>query len=107
MRQLLRRAWYAIRQRRIDGELAEEMEAHRAMKQREIEERGVDPTEAAFVARRAFGSVALNSNHARDVWMWPWLQDVSQDVRFGLRLLVKDRWFTLAVLVALARIIHE
>jgi hypothetical protein len=78
------------------------MEAHRAMKQREIEERGVDPTEADFATRRAFGSVALNFNRARDVWMWPWLQDVSQDVRFGLRLLVKDRWFTLAVLVALA-----
>ena len=33
MRQLLRRAWYFIRQRRLEAELAEEMALHREMKQ--------------------------------------------------------------------------
>ena len=34
--------------------------------------------------------------------MWPWLQDISQDVRFGVRMLTKDRRFTIAAVIALA-----
>ena len=101
MRQLLRRAWYAIRQRRFDADLAEELEFHRAMKQRELEERGVGPAEAGFAVRRVLGSVALAQDRARDVWIWPWLQDLSQDLRFATRLLAKDRWFTLVAVLAL------
>ena len=59
MRQLLRRVWYAIRKRQFEVDLAEEMAFHGAMKQREIEARGVDSTEATFAARRALGSIAL------------------------------------------------
>jgi putative ABC transport system permease protein len=100
MRAFLRRLWYVMRQRRLDTDLAEDMEFHRAMKQRELESRGGDTTEAAFAARRAFGSAALARDHARDVWIATWLQDLARDVRFALRLLVKDRSFTLmAVLV--------
>ena len=38
MRELLRRAWYALRQRRFEADLAEEIEFHRAMTQREPNE---------------------------------------------------------------------
>jgi predicted permease len=85
MRQLLQRAWYLIRHRQFEADLAEEMEFHRSM-----------------TTAREFGSAALARNQARDVWIWPWLQDIAQDVRFAVRLLVKDRRFTLAAIVALA-----
>ena len=65
MRQLLRRAWYTIRQRQFEADLAEEMEFHAAMKQRDIEDRGVDPTEATFAVRRALGSIALAQDQSR------------------------------------------
>jgi len=39
---------------------------------------------------------------ARDVWVWPWLQDLAQDVRFAARLLRKDRRLTVAAVVALS-----
>ena len=100
MRYLLRRLWYVMRQRRLEADLAEEMEFHREMTQRELEARSPDSTEASFAARRAFGSAALARDRARDVWIAIWLQDLSRDVRFALRLLAKDRSFTLmAVLV--------
>jgi putative ABC transport system permease protein len=102
MRQMFRRVWFAIRHRQRDDELAEEMAFHRAMKQDEMEARGMDPADAALAARRAFGSAALARDRARDVWIWPWLQDILQDVRFAARLLAKDRHFTLAAVVALA-----
>src|SRR6059036_3301365 len=85
MRQLLRRAWYLMRKRQFEDDLAEEMAFHRSM-----------------TTGAAFGSGALARNQARDVWIWPWLQDIAQDVRFAARLLAKDRRFTLAATVALA-----
>ena len=94
MRELLRRLWYVMRQRRLEADLAEELEFHRAMNQRELESRSGDSTEAAHAARRAFGSAALARDRARDVWIATWLQDILQDLRFARRLLGKDRGFT-------------
>jgi putative ABC transport system permease protein len=102
MRQLLRRAWFAIRQRRFETELNDELKFHQEMAARELEACGIERAKAALASRRAFGSTALTQNHSRDVWIWPWLQDLAQDVRFGARLLVKDWRFTLAAVFALA-----
>src|SRR5438093_1132042 len=102
MRELLRRAWFFIRRRRLEAELAEELEFHRRMKQRELEARGLDSEEAAFAARRALGNDLAARERARDVWIPPSLQDVAQDVRFAARLLARDRRLTLAAVVALA-----
>ena len=97
----MRRAWYILRRSRFEADLDEEMEFHRAMKQREIEARGADPADASLGARRALGSGALARDHARDVWIWPRLQDVAQDLRFAARLLVKDRGFTIVAVAVL------
>src|SRR5215216_1772092 len=102
MRELMRRAWYAVRYRRREDELREEMAFHREMKRHELEAGGVAPVDAALAAHRAFGSSALAHNQSRDVWLWPWLQDIVQDLRFAARLLAKDRRFTLAAVAALA-----
>src|SRR2546422_10089256 len=85
MRHLLRRVWYLMRKRQFEDDLAEEMAFHRSM-----------------TTGAAFGSTALAQNRSRDVWIWPWLQDIAQDVRFAARLLAKDRRFTLAAVAALA-----
>ena len=99
---LLRRVWHLIRRRRREDDLAEEMAFHRAMVAREEEAAGVSREEAAVAARRRFGSAALAADRARDVWLWPWLADAAQDVRFAARLIVKDRQFSAAAIVALA-----
>jgi predicted permease len=70
---------------RLEDELAEEMELRRSMS-----------------GGAAFGSGALARNQSRDVWIWPWLQDIAQDLRFASRLLTADRRFTLAAVAALA-----
>jgi putative ABC transport system permease protein len=102
MRQLLRRVRYAMRRRRLDAELAEEMAFHRAMTQREIEARGVEPTEAALATRRAFGSTALAWDQARDVWMPRWLQGLGQDCRLAVRALFTNRLVSVVAIVSLA-----
>ena len=102
MRQLVRRVRYAIRRRRLESELAEEMEFHRAMTQQVLEADGLERPDAMRAATRTFGSAALARNQAHDVWIPPWLQDIAQDIRFAARLLVRDWRFTLTALVALS-----
>ncbi|MBZ5557808.1 MAG: ABC transporter permease [Acidobacteriia bacterium] len=102
MRGLLRRAWYFLRQHRLDDELAEEMEFHRAMAQREIENRGVDARDAGFAARRAFGSAALAADRSRDVWVPRALQGLGQDFRLAVRTMFANRLVSFVAIVSLA-----
>src|SRR4051812_40566124 len=102
MRQLLRRAWCAIRKRQFEADLAEEMGFHGAMKQREIEAGGIDPTEAAFAPRRALGSVALAQDQSRDVWCPRWLQGIGQDIRYACRTMRRAPSFAAVITVTIA-----
>ena len=97
----LRRLRYALRQRRHHAELAEELQFHRDLKRLELEANGASSSDADAASRRALGNDALVMNQARDIWLWPWLQDIAQDVRFAVRMLAKDRRFTMAAVVAL------
>jgi putative ABC transport system permease protein len=61
----------------------------------------VSEADIAAATQRAMGNDLAERQRARDVWVWPWLQDISQDVRFGARMLAKDRRFTAAAVLAL------
>src|ERR1051325_9671359 len=99
---LLRRSRYLLPKRRIEAELAEEIEQHRAYAQRDAHAGGLRGAEAAMSARRRLGNVSLARGESRDVWIAPWLQDIAQDLRFAVRILLRDRRFTVAAVVALA-----
>ncbi len=101
MTRLLRRLRYLLRRDRHERELDDELQFHLEMKRRELESRGLDSATAAAAARRAFGNLPLTRDDVRDVWIAPWLRSAAQDVRFAMRLLLKERGFTLAVVVVL------
>jgi putative ABC transport system permease protein len=102
MRELLRRIGFLLRHRQQDADLAEEIEAHRAMAQDALEARGIAHEDAFVQARRAVGNDLSARERARDVWVAPWLQDIVQDVRFAGRLLVKDPGLAVMAVLALA-----
>jgi predicted permease len=102
MRALLRRLWYLVSRHRFDLDLAEELEFHRAMKQRALEADGAAPLDAAFETRRALGSVALAHDRALDVWHPRWLQGVGQDFRFAVRALRTTPVITTVAALSLA-----
>jgi predicted permease len=102
MRQLLRRAWYLLRQGRADDDLAEELEFHGAMKARDLEARGLEPVDAAFATRRALGSVALARDQSRDVWIPRALQGIGQDFRIAVRTLRATPIVTAVAVLSLA-----
>jgi len=94
LRARLRSLW---RWRRQESDLAQEIQFHLSEEADERVAAGCSPDQARLAARRDFGNVASVRARTRDVWVWPWLQDLGQDVRFACRLLARDRWFTLAV----------
>jgi predicted permease len=89
-------------ERRRHAELGEELEFHREMKEQELVRSGLPVDRAKAGARRALGSVPLAHDQTRDVWIARWVQDISYDVRFAVRILVKDRRFAAAAVLALA-----
>src|SRR3984893_5937902 len=102
MRVLIRRLWHLLRLSSVEADLAEEMDFHREMKERELAGLGSSPAETASAARRALGSVALAQDRSLDVWLWPWLDGFFHDLRFALRGVRPARLFTRSAIAPLA-----
>src|SRR5450432_173709 len=86
--ELFRRVWYLMNRRRLDDEMAGDMEFHREMAER--------------VDGRPLGNELLLREQSRDAWGWTWIDRLFQDLRFAARLLLKSPAFTLAAILMLA-----
>jgi putative ABC transport system permease protein len=64
-------------------------------------ERGLPPEEARYAALRKFGNATRVREETREVWSFVWLEQIWQDVRFGLRTLSKSRGFTAVAIITL------
>jgi predicted permease len=87
MGEFLRRLWFLLNRTRFERELREEMDAHRAM----ITEGGAP-----------FGNSLRLREEAVDAWGWQWLDRLTQDLRFGARLLWRAPVFTVTAVAVLA-----
>src|SRR5258706_13079068 len=90
---LLRRLRYLLHRRKMDAELAEEMEVHRAM----LAEEGLSPA--------VIGNATLAREDSRGVWIWPWLESIWQDAAYAMRNLRRQPGFTTVVVLVLAAVI--
>jgi predicted permease len=88
--------------RRIYRELWEEIQAHLDEKVEELVAEGMSREEAMLSARREFGNVGLIEENCREVWVWPSLEDIFFDIRYGLRALRHSPVFTAVALLTIA-----
>jgi putative ABC transport system permease protein len=89
-------------QRRTDRELEEEIRFHLETLTQENIRRGMDPASALAEARRQFGGVDQAVESYRDQRGFPIIEEIFQDVRFALRILMRSPSATAISLLALA-----
>ena len=98
----LRRLRARLHWGRLEAELADEMREHIELRTRALVDGGMDPTEAAYEARRAFGNAMLIREESRDVWGYRWLDILVRDTRFAGRILRRSPLVTGVAILSLA-----
>jgi len=88
--------------RRSDRDFSHEIQAHIALEMDRLVGEGMNPEEARAKALRSFGNVLRAQESFYESRRVLWLDDLQRDVRHGLRTLVRNPGFTVAVVLTLA-----
>jgi predicted permease len=88
--------------KRTDADFADEIRAAIAIETDRLIAGGMNADEARAAAHRAFGNVSRAQEHFYESRRVIWLDDLARDVRYVVRVLLKDRGFAAAAIFTLA-----
>src|SRR5262245_10437508 len=91
-----------LRRSQAERELDEELRFHVERQTEQNIRLGMDPEEARNAARKAFGGVEQAKEQSRDARGVRWLEELWQDLRYGLRMLRRKPGFTAAAVISLS-----
>ena len=102
LRALRLRARALLRRGVAEDELGEELRFHIEMEAARLEREGLTPEEARRTALVLFGGVERFKEQTRDAWGTRIVEDTMQDLKYGLRMIVKNPVFSAVAIITLA-----
>ncbi|MGA2371472.1 MAG: ADOP family duplicated permease [Candidatus Korobacteraceae bacterium] len=91
-----------FRRRQLDQDLDEELRSHLEEQTQGYIELGLSAEDAHYAALRDFGNLELAKQNCRDARRVLWVQNLIEDLHFGLRTLRKAPAFTAVAMLTLA-----
>jgi macrolide transport system ATP-binding/permease protein len=91
-----------FRRKRNSTDFRHEIESHIDLERDRLIQQGLSPADAQAAARRTFGNVLQTEERFYESGRWLWWDNFRQDVRFGIRMLVRNPGFTVTVILTLA-----
>ena len=94
MKEAFRRLWFLLHRAELERDLDEEMRHHLAL--------GAQDRGSPEAARRQFGNLTYLKEESRAMWTWTFWEQLTQDIRYGLRTMSANPLFTAMAALSLA-----
>src|SRR5690348_13087855 len=102
MRGWLTRLASLFSRQHLDRDLDDEIRAHIGLLAEEYEQRGMNPEEAGYAARQAFGGIEQMKEVHRDRRRFRWIDDARHDARYAIRGLTRSPGFAVTAMLVVA-----